>query len=179
MALTLRIHRVRAVAFGTDTGLSDGVLTVDADGSSALFADPALAGVILSWASPGEKVRLVKVLDAVEPRTKGPGGGGIFPGLLGPAQPQGTGTTTVLAGVAVVAAGFLPRAQEAVVDMSGPFAELSPLGSTHNLVVEFTPAPDARWEDVDAAVRRGTLALAARLAEAALDVEPDEVVERP
>jgi glycine reductase complex component B subunit alpha and beta len=47
------------------------------------------------------------------------------------------------------------------------------------LEVEFTPAPAARWEDVDAALRRGSLALAARLAEAALGADPDEMVEQP
>ncbi len=77
--------------------------------------------------------------------------------------------------MAVVAAGFLPRAQEALVEMSGPTAALSPLGYTHNLVVEFTPAVDARWEDVDLALRTGVLRLAAHLAEAALDVDAHEV----
>jgi glycine reductase len=150
-------------------------LTVDAEAAAALVTHPALASVSLSWASPGQSVRIVKVLDAVEPRTKGPGGGGIFPGFLGPPVPQGRGDTHVLAGVAVLAAGYLPRAQEAVVEMTGPVAALSPLGATHNLVVEFTPVEDARWEDVDLALRRGVLSLAAHLAEAALDVEPQEV----
>jgi glycine reductase complex component B subunit alpha and beta len=179
VGLVLRICRVRSVALGDTTGFSAGTLTVDAAEAAALVADPALADVRVSWVSPGDPVRLVKVLDAVEPRSKGPGGGGIFPGLLGPAVPQGRGTTTVLAGTAVVVAGHLPRAQEAVADMSGPGADLSPLGSTSNLVIEFTPAPAARWEDVDAALRRGSLALAARLAEAALGADPDEMVEQP
>ncbi|MDP8953764.1 MAG: glycine/sarcosine/betaine reductase component B subunit [Actinomycetota bacterium] len=150
-------------------------MTVDPEATTALLAHPALASVSLSWASPGQSVRIVKVLDAVEPRTKGPGGGGIFPGFLGPPVPQGRGATHVLRGVAVVAAGYLPRAQEALVEMSGPTAALSPLGAAHNLVVEFTPAADAPWEDVDVALRRGLLTLAAHLAETALDVEAHEV----
>jgi glycine reductase len=63
--------------------------------------------------------------------------------------------------------------------MSGPAADLSPFGATHNLVVEFTPAPDADWAEVDDVLRRGSLALAARLAESALDAPPDEVEELP
>ncbi|MGH9165860.1 MAG: glycine/sarcosine/betaine reductase component B subunit [Acidimicrobiales bacterium] len=179
MALTRLSFDVESVAFGDATALAGGILTVDRDRAAALLADPALAEVRLSWASPGQSVRVVKVLDAVQPRTKGPGGAGIFPGFLAPARPQGLGRTWVLRNVAVVAAGFLPRLQEAVVDMSGPAAALSPLGATHNLVVEFTPADGARWEDVDNALRRGTLALAAALAETALDVEPDTVEELP
>ena len=177
--LTRLVHRVQEVAMGRHTTFEGGVLTVSNDEAAALFDDPVLAGVTLTWASPGRSMRIVKVLDAVEPRTKGPGGGGIFPGLLGPPVPQGQGETHVLRGAAVVAAGFLPRAQEAVVDMSGPAAELSPLGATHNLVVEFTPADGAPWEAVEVALRSGVLALAVHLADAALEAEPDEVEALP
>jgi glycine reductase len=179
MALTRLVHQVRRVGLGDRTSFADGVLTVSTDEARGVMADPALAEVRLSWVSPGESARIVKVLDAVEPRTKGAGGGGIFPGFVGPARCQGTGETHVLRGAAVVTAGFLPRAQEAFVDLIGPAAPLSPLAATHDLVVEFTPAPGADWGQVDAAVRRGSLRLAARLAEAALGVEPDEVEELP
>jgi sarcosine reductase len=63
--------------------------------------------------------------------------------------------------------------------MSGPAAALSPLAATRNLVVEFTPADGAAWEDVEAALRRGLVRVAAHLAEAALDAEPDAVEELP
>jgi glycine reductase len=167
------VHDVDAVALGERTSYESGTLTVSVDEAKALFTEEALGEVRLSWASPRESVRIVKVLDAVEPRTKGHGGGGIFPGLLGPDWPQGTGETHVLRGAGVVAAGFLPRAQEAVVDMTAPMAHLSPLTNTHNLVVEFDPPPGADWGLVSAGLRQGMLALAARLAEAALDAPPD------
>ena len=155
------------------------MLTVDRSGAEACFDSPALASVTLSVTTPGDSARIVKVLDAVEPRTKGPGGGGIFPGFLGPADDgaAGQGQTHVLRGAAVVVAGYLPRGQEAIVDMSGPAADLSPLAHTVNLVVEFEPADGAAWEDVDIALRLGALRLAALLAEAGLDVEPDAVEE--
>jgi glycine reductase complex component B subunit alpha and beta len=177
--LTRAVHRVTEVTTGDTTSYEDGRLTVSMAEAESLLADPAFAEVRLTWASPGDSVRIVKVLDAVEPRAKAPGDGGIFPGFLGPAKPQGRGTTHVLEGTTVVAAGYLPRAQEAVVDMSGPVAELSPLGARHNLVMEFTPADGAAWEDVDRALRHGVLAVAARLAETALEAEPDEVDEFP
>jgi glycine reductase len=92
-------------------------------------------------------------------------------------MPAGRGATHVLRGAAVLAAGYLPRAQEAVIDMAGPAAPLSPLAATHNLVVEWTPADGATWEDVDTALRRGLVKVAAHLAEAALETEPDAVEE--
>lgn len=167
------VHDVDAVSLGERTSYESGTLTVSVDEARAHFTEEALGEVRLSWASPGESVRIVKILDAVEPRTKGPGGAGVFPGLLGPARPQGRGETHVLRGAAVVAAGFLPRAQEAVVDMTAAMAELSPLANTHNLVVEFAPPPGVDWGVVAAGLRQGMLALAAHLADAALDAPPD------
>lgn len=177
--LTRIVHRVDTVALGDETQYDAGVLTVSASEAETVMTDPALGEVRVSWVSAGEPARIVKILDAVEPRAKGLGGGGIFPGILGPAKPQGHGETHVLQGAVVVAAGFLPRAQEAVADLSGPAAALSPLGSAHNLVVEFSPAPGASWEAVEAALRRGLCRLAAWLASAALDAPPDAVEALP
>jgi len=177
--LTRLVHEVRELELGERTSYSAGRLTVGEKSARDLLRDPALADVRLGCAAPGDSVRIVGVLDAVQPCSKGPGGGGVFPGLVGPALPVGRGQTHVLRGAAVLAAGYLPRAQEAIIDMSGPAAPLSPLGATRNLVVAFTPAEDAAWEDVDAALRRGLVKVAAHLAEAALDAEPDAVEELP
>ncbi len=171
---------MRSIELGNHLGLAAGVLTAPTEEAAAFFDAASLASVSFSVAAPGESARIVKVLDAVEPRTKAAGGGGIFPGFVGPAEGAGAGDgiTHVLRGAAVVVAGYLPRAQEAVIDMSGPAADLSPLARTVNLVVEFTPADGAPWEDVDLALRLGALRLAARLAEAGLDRDPD-LVEEP
>jgi sarcosine reductase len=177
--LRVVVHRVTSVALGSETAYEGGRLIVSAEQAASFFGDAALASVRFTWASPGEPVRIVKVLDAVEPRAKGAGGGSVFPGFLGPPVPQGRGETHVLRGASVLAAGFLPRAQEAVIDLSGPGADLSPLARTHNLVVEFTPAGEAAWEAVDAALRRGLLGLARHLAQAAIGTEPDAVEELP
>src|SRR5215207_3792244 len=177
--LTRVVHEVRELGLGDRTSYSDGRVTVGEEEVLGLLAHPALGEVRVACASPGDSVRIVGVLDALQPCSKGPGGGGVFPGLLGPAMPVGRGETHVLRGAAVMAAGFLPRAQEAIIDMSGPAAPLSPLAATHNVVVEFAPADGASWEDVDTALRRGLVKLAAHLAEAALDAEPDAVEELP
>ena len=177
--LTRVVHEVRELDLGGRTSYDSGRLTVGEESVRDLLTDPALAEVRLACTAPGDSTRIVGVLDAVQPCSKGPGGGGVFPGLLGPAMPVGRGETHVLRGAAVLAAGFLPRAQEAVIDMSGPAAPLSPLAATHNVVIEWTPAENADWADVDAALRRGLVKVAAHLAEAALDAEPDAVQELP
>lgn len=171
------VHRVEDVRLGETTRWDGHVLTVSEDQSRAAFADPSLASVSISVVHPGDTARIVKVLDAVEPRSKGAGGEGIFPGWVGPADAPAGGDVHVLRGVTVVTAGYIPRAQEALADMSGPAAPLSFLGSTHNVVVEFIPADNPNWEDVAAALRSGALRFAASLAEAALDADADDVEE--
>jgi sarcosine reductase len=175
--LVKMVHRVSSARMSTTSRLVDGELELDEAAALGAVDSPALAEVRLTWVSPGRSARLVKVLDAVQPRSKGSGGGGIFPGFLAPPHPQGRGVTHVCEPVAVVTAGYLPRAQEAVVEMSGEAARLSPLGGCHCLVVEFAPAAGAGWPAVDQALRLGALRLAALVAEVALDCPPDEVIE--
>ncbi|MDQ6838342.1 MAG: glycine/sarcosine/betaine reductase component B subunit, partial [Actinomycetota bacterium] len=91
MSFTRLVHQVQRVGFGERTHFGDGALTVSTDDALQLLHDPALRDLRLSWVSPNESARIVKILDAIEPRTKGPGGGGIFPGFLGPARLQGNG----------------------------------------------------------------------------------------
>ncbi|MGQ0678767.1 MAG: glycine/sarcosine/betaine reductase component B subunit [Actinomycetota bacterium] len=177
--LRRHIHQVRSADFGDATALSNGHLSVAIADALACFVHPSLASVTLSWARPGDDLRVVKVLDAVEPRTKGPGGGGIFPGLIGPALPQGEGDTHVLKGIALLTAGYIPRAQQGVIQMSGPAAELSPFGATINLVVEFEPAAGASWLEVAENLRLGLLRLAVRLAASAIDTAADPVDQLP
>ena len=169
MPLKLISHPITSVGLGPKTQFAAGRLTVAQADAVGLFKDAALGTVRVTWVSPGDSARIIKVLDAVEPRTKGPGGGGIFPGFLGPVTGAGEGVTHRLSGVAVIAAGYLPRAQEAVIEMAGEPTAMCPFSFLHNLVVEFTPAKGATWEAVDIAVRLGTLKLAAFLAEAALE----------
>jgi len=171
------VHEVRSLELGEHTSLHEGRLTVSEAEATSLLGDPALAEVNVACASPGESVRIVNVLDAVQPCSKGSGGNGVFPGFVSGALPAGRGETQVLRGAAVLVAGHLPRAQEAVIDMAPPEEGRSPLSETHNLVIEFEPASDAEWEDVEAALRRGMLRLAVHLADAALEVEPDAVEE--
>lgn len=167
------VHRVEAAEIGARTSYAERRLVIGADDVRALFADPALAAVRPHTASPGNSVRIVKPLDVVEPRSRGRQGG-TFPGWLAPVNRPRGGDVHVLRGAAVLAAGYLPRNQEGLIDMSGPAAQLSPYARTHNVVVEFDPAPDASWIDVEAAVRRGLLGLAVHLADAATEAAPDD-----
>ncbi|HVL98715.1 MAG TPA: glycine/sarcosine/betaine reductase component B subunit [Egibacteraceae bacterium] len=174
---SLLVHAVEQVVLGDRTAYRGGQLTVGVEQAHDALADPALSSVRVHATNPGDPVRIVKLLDVVEPRTKGPGRGGVFPGFLAPPRPDRPRQTHVLRGAAVMAAGALPRNQEGIVDMSGPAAEVSPYAATSNVVVEFARTDDASWEDVDVALRRGLLRLAVHLADAAAEADPDDVEE--
>ncbi len=178
--LDLALYPVRKVALGAETRWQDGTLTVDAEGLAArLGADCGMAGAQVDVARPGESVRVLHVLDAVEPRCKREGGG-VFPGFLGRPGPCGTGTTHALDGLAVLTCGDVPGivdsqvVSEAIVDMSGPGAAYSPFASTINLVLT------CRFHDAQgplervAAARRAGLLAATLLAEATRGHEPTE-----
>src|SRR3954451_7016413 len=151
------VHEVHTIEIGTETGYEQHRLVVGQEQAQALFADPALASVRVHAAAPGDSVRIVATLDVVEPRTKGSGGapgGGVFPGWMAPVNRPRGGDTHMLRGAAVLAAGYLPRNQEGLIDMSGPAAELSPFGRTNNVMIEFDPADNSSWEEVEVALRR-------------------------
>lgn len=175
-ALRRIVHDVRTIEIGPATGYEQHRLVVGQEQALALFADPALASVRLHVAAPGDRVRIVAPLDVVEPRSKGPGGG-AFPGWMVPVNRPRGGDTHVMRGAAVLAAGYLPRNQEGLIDMSGPAAERSPFGRTNNVVIEFDRADDASWQEAEVAIRRGLLRLAVHLADAAVAASPDAVEE--
>jgi glycine reductase len=77
----------------------------------------------------------------------------------------------------VTVAGFLPRAQEAVLDLSGPAAELTPFSRLRHVVIVPHPVADPDWTEVERALRAGALRLAAQLAQAAVSEPADEVVD--
>ena len=133
-------------------------------------------GADVSVVGPGEPVRVTHVLDAVEPRIR-PDGRAAFP-LEGKA---GDGRTNRLEGVVVLSCLDFPgeerplHEQEAIVDLAGPGAELTPFSRHTCVIVTFRPRPGEGNEAAEARARRETLALAERLAEPTLAAEPDEI----
>ena len=167
---------VEELRLGPSTGVSGGALTVSPREIAGLvLEDPRIADVEVDAASPGDDVRIVHCLDAVEPRTKPAGEGAVFPGFLGGMETAGAGRTFRLEGVSVLASSRYPRpfsgllqAREAVVDMSGPASVCSPFSQVRNAVLVYAPAPGVDNEDYDDAVRRATLRAARFIAERAV-----------
>ena len=177
MRLELRWFRAEGLAPGAATRLAGRRLDVDLDALGAtLAADPRLARVRLDLVHPGERCRVGRILDVIAPRAKLEGGQD-FPGVLGGIARAGDGTTVALDGVAVVVTD--QKAQNvstlAVLDMSGPNADLSVFARMHNLVVSAWPADGVGSSEYCAAVRLAGLKAAVHLARAAREATPDGV----
>src|SRR5438874_12976185 len=117
---------VREIGVDGALALDEGVLTIDPQELRALILeDPHFADARVRVVRPGEPVRIINVLDVVEPRWKVSGAGGVFPGFVSPPTPVGDGRTHRLAGVAVVESsvpvpGESTVFRERLIDMAGP-----------------------------------------------------------
>lgn len=180
--LELQTIRLDDVQFGDRTALDGRTLLVDAGELAGLILeDTRIAQAKLDIARPGERVRIVHCLDAVEPRVKLEGSGACFPGFLGGVETVGRGKTLRLAGMSVLTSSRYPQpfegllaAREAIVDMSGPTSIYSPFSRVINLALALAPQPGLDNADYDDAVRRASLKVADRLARAAREHAPDE-----
>jgi sarcosine reductase len=182
MRLERRVHRVNDITFGPRTLLANGRLQVDRQALVDLvLRDDRLAACNVELASPGDNARVVHICDTVEPhwRASGP----TFPGWDSEIQTVGHGVTHRLAGVGVSACCELPWRKtggiqiprENIAELSGPLAELSPLGSVHNVILELVLRNELPDEECDRAVHQAELTVAEALARTvAADRSPED-----
>lgn len=143
MRLELVSFPVSHVRAGPATAWAHGELAVDVDALRRAVAHPNVETLEVHLVNPGDEVRLIHVLDVIEPRVKVAGGASAFPGFTGPPQCVGEGVTHRLAGAAVVLCAEITGSQdglsvkEAIIDLVGPAAGYSPFSRTHNVVLVF------------------------------------------
>ncbi|MBI4642446.1 MAG: glycine/sarcosine/betaine reductase component B subunit [Deltaproteobacteria bacterium] len=176
MKLELRKFTIKDARFGEVTGIEQGTLVINKQELvEFLNRDHSFAGVEVKLARPGEAVRIVHVMDAVQPRLKLSGDATPFPGALGPVEIAGRGQTNVLDGVAVLQTGKRQGIQEGVVDMAGPGADYSIFSRTINVVLLCTPHPATTDVEFDRATRKAALEAAVYLAGPTRPMVPDHV----
>ena len=180
----MNISDVRDVRFAGKTSFTEGLLTIDKQELKALILeDPRLRQVEIELTRPGEKRRILKVLDVFEPRAKTSEGHEDFPGAVGRLTPAGQGETRVLRGAAVVISDYREKREIStssdpngeIIDMAGPGAEAGQYGQTCNAVLLAAPEDRVATPDYFTALKLAGLKTAAYLARAAKDAPPDEV----
>src|SRR6266478_339871 len=160
------------------------VLEVDEDALiDLILQDPRITDATLAVATPGDKTRITGIRDIVEPRIKVSGNGQVFPGVLGPIEEVGDGRTHRLSGMTVIAAAEYEgtiRAgttvqRSAILDMSGPGAEISRFSSYLHLVLSFKIAPGLGELDAHSAVQLAEYKVAQRLGQVTAKLSPVEI----
>src|SRR5690242_20737859 len=174
MNLEIAEFPVTQIRLGRRFRYASGLLEVDEAAVIDLaLQDPRITDASLAVAVPGEKTRITGIRDIVEPRFKVSGSGQVFPGVLGPVENVGDGRTHRLSGMTVIAAAEYEgtiRAgttvqRSAILDMSGPGAEVSRFSTSRHLVLSFKIAAGLGELDAHAAIQLAECKVAQRLAQ--------------
>ena len=178
MRLTLAVHTVSGISFGTATCLDKHTLVIDKNElRQIVLQDSRIESVEFEIVRPSESCRAGPIFDIVEPRAKEPGVSPDWPGVLGAPQTAGSGTTHVLEGMAVTALreqspGESRGATGYILEMSGEAGAASHYAKLNHLIV----IPHAKGElplpARHRAYRLAQLKVAVRLARAALSSRP-------
>ena len=182
--LELAEYRVREIRFGRQMRYDSGVLEVDAEGLAALAEqDPRVRSARFDVVRPGEKARVTGIRDVLEPRVKTAGSGQVFPGILGPVAPVGSGRTHRLSGMALATAvayegtvrtGTTSQ-RSAILDMWGPGADMTPFASLVNLVMTLDLEDGLPAFEAHQAIQRAQFGVALKVAETTTGLAPDDV----
>jgi sarcosine reductase len=186
--LELRTYEVKEVTFGEKNVFRDGVLSIEKkEVQEFLSRDTRFRRVDLDIARPGEPVRIIHVLDVIEPRAKSRGPLRIFPGFLGPPATVGRGVTHRLKNVAVMTTADIQAMKsyggpssvsgqrERIVDMAGEASAFSPFSETINVVLNAEPSSGTSAQEFDDAMRRAGLGVAEYLAKLTENLVPDHI----
>ena len=146
LSLEIASFDVDDVVVGSPTSFVDGTLTIDVEElkAEALHGE-YLGDLSIEIVKPGDDVRVLNAIDAVEPRVKIDPDGQDFPGLLSRPRTAGAGRTHALKGVSVTTTALPVPGEpvywrEALFDMAGPAAAYSPFSELINVVVSVQPA---------------------------------------
>ena len=177
MRLEIESVDIKAVQEGDTTGVKDGVLTVNFKELQALLTeDSRIASVEIDLVHPGERTRVVNLMDVVQPRCKIDQYEADFPGFVGKLQIAGKGRTLSLRGVTVLTGNpETTRKYSALLDMYGPGGEMSRYSKFSHVYVGSHSAEGVDERDFENAAKIAGLKAAAYLARSAEGHRVDEV----
>lgn len=186
MKLTRQYYDVKDVRFGDTCSFAEGILTVSEKELQALTADlfKAVGGFHLEITHPGENARIIHVLDTIAPMVKVEGEGIQYSGFFSTPYTVGRGVTNMLCGFAVMESAALPwdesnassgllYPRDAIIELSGYYADYTPFSKTHNLVIVYDLNEGKSSMEYDNDIRLIAIRIATHLAELTRGMEPD------
>jgi sarcosine reductase len=177
MNLQIETVNINNVVTGPKTVVHDHVLQADLKGlEEIILADHRIKSVNLDWVYPGERIRIVNVVDVIQPRCKIEPEGEDFPGWLCRVKTVGYGRTRSLQGVSVIVSNHISkRPYSAILDMFGKGSEWSKYARLINLSIDPSPSEGTEERDFEAAVKIAGLKTAVYLARAAEKNPVDQI----
>ena len=139
-----------------------------------IVEDPRFSKVEIEMVHPGDNVRVINVLDVIEPRIKVEGGE-AFPGWIGNTGIVGMGKTNALKGIGVIEAGLMKGSHGGILDMKGAGSTLTYYSGLHHIILVTDPKPGTDQADYSYALKMAGLKAATYLAKASVSAEPDEL----
>ncbi len=169
MRLEIESIDIKDVQGSSKTYAKDSVLYVNLKELEELvLGDPRIKSVGINLVYPGDKVRILNLLDVIQPRCKIDKVDADFPGFIGKMQIAGSGRTRSLRGVAVLVSNpCTNRKENGLLDMAGPIAEISPYGKMKNISIAPYIAAGVEDRDFENAVKIAGLTTAIYLAQGA------------
>jgi hypothetical protein len=169
MKLQIESIDIKGIEVGSMTTVSDHVLYINAQElEKIILKDNRIKSVEITIVNPGDNVRIVNVVDIIQPRCKIDRANEDFPGWLGKLTLAGKGRTRSLRGFSVVLSNrYSKRPYSALIDMFGIGAEMSLYGRMTNLSIDPIPSENTAERDFESAVKLAGLKTAVYLAKAA------------
>lgn len=187
MKLTRQYYDVKEIRFGDKCGFADGVLTINEDELKNLTADlmKAVSGFKLEITHPHEDARIVHVLDVLQPMVKVEGEGQQYSGFFSTPYTVGRGVTNVMRNFAIIESAALPwdeanassgllYPRDAIIDLTGYYAGLTPFCETWNIVIVYELNEGKSSLEYDTDIRNIAIKISNYLAEFTRGMEPDD-----
>src|SRR5699024_1194821 len=136
MKLELGNFYIKDILFGDKTFYSQGILTINKEEAlNVVKEDEHITEADLFIVKPGDKVRMVPVKEAVEPRVR-VNGGPVVPGVTGELMKSGDGRTLAVKDCSVIVVGkHWGGFQDGLIDMSGEGAKYTYFSQLKNIVL--------------------------------------------
>ena len=184
--LTRQYFDVKDAKFGEKTAFENGVLTIAKEELKEEVSSlmQAVSEIDFEIVRPGENCRIIHLLDTIQPMIKTDGEGQQYSGFFGDPVMAGTGTTNVLNGFTVMESAALPwdessassgllYPRDAIMDMTGPIAGITPFSQTVNLVILYQLTEDKSSVEYDNEIRMIGIKISTYLAGFTKGLEPD------
>jgi len=170
---------VKDVVFGNETKYENGIVTINKqEAIDYVKEDEHITDVDIFIAKPGEKIRIVPVKEAIEPRCR-VSGGSVFPGVTGDLQQVGNGRTNALKNTSVLAVGkHWGSFGDGLIDMSGEGAKYTYNSQLINIcLVADTDEEFERYEQQkkNHAIRWAAMRLSEYIGNCTKELKPEEI----